>query len=724
MSKELTLEEKEKYANDQFKDLIESSPRIKKSESLDKVKHAFQFAREAHKNVFRKGGEHHLYITHPIAVAKIVAVEMGFGSTTVIAALLHDVVEDTDISLETIENDFGKEVALIVDGLTKITNVFNPNNTSQAATFQKLILKISEDRRVAFVKIADRLHNLRTMDEMRTNSQMVKTGEALIVYAPLAFQLGLLKIRKEIENLSFRLREPEEYSRVERLVKKNKLALEREYDEIFDKIKNVLKDARYRYDIIPITKSYFHLREKMRKDNLDFDQIVNFQSKRIVFEPTNDKTANDDCFILLGRIFGQLTVQPQSFQDMISRPKLNGFQALILNIFHDGKWVELQIMTDKMDEIANRGYAKNHENKHLNKISDWVNRTEQLIKAEELSNFELIDILTINPTSIHVFTPKGDVYTLTKDSTVLDFAFKIHTEIGLHFLSAEIGKKPAEINQKLKTGDLIKIIHSEKVSPKPEWMNYLSVAGNKAKLKRYFKKERQNFISEGKELLAEVKTMFNIDDEQVSKILNHFNLSNTDELKYRLGKKEILTEDIKAYIKSKSSFSFNFFNPFTKKGESDSKLAVEITNRKVPFRIHSLDNIILSDCCRPIPGDESMLYFAPDNIAVVHKRDCPEAKRLNAIDGNKTRAVKWDLIKDVVLPAKIKLVGKDRQGVLSEIIDVIYGEHEVNMKSLKVDAGHKIFIGTIELLVKDKNTLDNILRKARSLTGVSKANRL
>jgi GTP pyrophosphokinase len=721
--KDLTPEEKNKIIQSRFRDLIESSPRLQKPESAEKVQKAFEFAEQAHKGQLRKTGLKLPYISHPIAVAKIVACEMGFGSTTVAAALLHDVVEDTSFTVENIRSVFGDDIALIVDGMTKITNVYNPDRTEQAATFQKLILKMSEDKRVAFVKIADRLHNLRTMDKMRINSKVIKTAEALSVYAPLAFQLGLFNIRNEIENISFRLREPEEYTAIENVVNRNSKQLDKVSSEISQKLQGLMSDANIDFEVVPVRKSLYRLRSDMKKKKMSFDQMKNFQSERIVFKADPDKDIKEQCFSVYCKVSSVYRVRPDSLRDWVSNPRLNGFQTLVFDIVYDGSWKEIQIMTHAMHEIAQRGYAKNHDNLHVKNIENWVNATEKMMQDNDLTNREILDLAQAQDTEIHVLTPKGDVVTLAKGSTVLDFAFKIHSELGLHFLSAEVNREPVNIDYCLKNGDMVKVIDSESVKPKIEWADYLKSAGNRAQLKSYFSKTHTNKVNKGEIIFEKSFNSYIISNEVMKDIIRHYGAENLEDLYYKIGKEYVLPKDIENYIKGKSGIR-KYFSSFTNIYSKYKIPSIKIPGSKEPFIVRSIEEISMATCCRPIPGDSAMLFIKNGNGLVIHQRECENAKKLNAAAGKQTRAVIWELSEEAFVPVNIKITGHDRQGVLSDIIDIIYGELDVNMRKLEIESAGAVFTGIIELYINNKKMLESMTKKITNIKGVNRVERI
>lgn len=721
--KQLTDKEKELIVEKRFQTLLQT-PRLQKVASRRKVINAYEMAKDAHAKQVRKGGLKLPYISHPIAVARIVAEEMGFGSTTIAAALLHDVVEDSKYSLENIREQFGDDIALIVDGLTKITNVPDAGRTGQAATFQKLILKMSQDKRVAFVKIADRLHNLRTMDDMPINNIMIKTAEALAVYAPLAFKLGLVNIRKEIEDISFRLREPDEYRRMDQIVSQNAKALEDATGEFCKNLYDSMEKDGFKYRIEPVRKSLFRLREELKNKKLRFDQLINFQSERIVFTPYEGKSVNEQCFDIYCKVAEIYKVRPESLRDWITNARSNGFQALVFEVFYGDYWKEIQIMTEAMNEIAQRGYAKNHDNLHVRQIESWVNTTEQALNKGELSNDDLIDIVSTDVSEIIVITPKGEMVPLARNSTVLDFAFKVHSELGLRFLSAEVNKKIVKPDYVLQNGDMVKIIDSDAAKPDSSWLKYLTSAGNRAQLKEYLSGKKADKIDLGKALFKKIDEMYRLEPEHMEQILHAMGADDMEDLHYKLGKKYIIPEDIEKLLKMDRGSFFSGLGKFIKKKNIPEKeKKITISDKKTPHTIRSLEEISLATCCRPIPGDEAMVYIDSSHHMIVHKRSCPNAKKLNSADGKKTRAVVWDLITDENAPAAIEFTGVDRKGLLADMLKIIHDDLQVNMKDLNIHAENNTFKGTIDFWISDSNVLDFIVNKLRKVSGISEVHR-
>ncbi len=724
MSKsELTYKKKREIVSERFALLLNSTKRLKKPESLAKVKKAFHFADKAHEGQFRKTGYKLPFIVHPIAVAKIIAEEMGFGSTTIAAALLHDVVEDTEYTIENIRTNFGDEIALIVDGMTKITHVFNPDRTEQAATFINLIMKISEDRRIAFVKIADRLHNLRTMSGIRESSQMIKTGESLDVFAPLAHQLGLFEIRKEIEDISFKLREPDEYREISELAQESKGEREKFFESLSAPISDILKKNNYKFDIKPVTKSLYRTRQTIKTKKIKFNEIHNFLSLRLIFKPDNNLSEKQQCYVLYALLTDLFAIKENEFKDWVTNPRSNGFEALITKVLLEGDWAEVQIMTERMNQIAERGYAKSQENIHTKNLDKWIRSMGKNLKDKTLTNQEVLGMVSPEDDEIHVFTPRGDLVTLPAGATTLDFAFRIHTDLGLHFVVAEVNRKTVSYDFKLNYADQVKIISSDKAKPIEDWEDFLVCPRNKAELRRYFNKKRNKQIKKGKKIYEEIIDKLELCDQDISRLINHFHCKDKRDFYYKIRNQLILLEHINLYINKKEGFKKKLINLFVTESESESEdkeIWIDEFKSKEPFFVTNLNDVTFAHCCNPLAGESSMVYRTSQLEYVVHRKDCKVARELNSSDGKNTTVVEWGNLKKEEFRAKIKFNGIDRKRLLSEILLIISDEMNINVAALVIRAEKNIFRGTIELLVANIDNLQNIIDLIKKVKGIKK----
>lgn len=707
----------------EYKALVESTDRLQKPESLKKVRDAFELANKAHFGVFRKTGYKIPYMMHPLAVARIVAEEMGLGSTTIAAALLHDVVEDTDYTLEFIKEKFGEDVAIIVDGVTKIENVESIGISQQADTFRNFILKMSEDKRIAFVKIADRLHNLRTISDMPDNNKMIKTAESFEVYAPLAHQLGLFRIKNEIEDLSFKNRFYDEYEKIKNIVDNTKDEREIRIESIIKPLANTLSSNNYKYRIVQLTKSYYKTWQIIKEKQISFNQINNFLTVRIVLTPDGTMPDKQLCYLIYSYLTDIFIVKDSSTKDWITHPKSNGFEALVTNVMHGGYWFEVQIMTERMHEIAEKGYAQNHDNIHLVNIKKWNERIEEMLDKEGLTNEQILDIIRPQDREIYVITPKGEIKTLPKGSTALDYAFFIHSDLGLHFSYAIVDKRIVSYDYVLINGQEVKVVSSDSVVPEKIWNESLFILSNRNILDNYFKRQKRKIINEGEEIFNAFAEKHKFSGEIISKIISQFSCANKEEFFYRISKKKILEEDILKKIHSQSGITkriLGFFSTTKIQGEY-IKSEIEFHPKKV-FVINNMDNLTTAICCNPIAGDNAIVHKKGDKF-ILHRSDCRQAKALNTSEGQNTTVVKWELIEKVEFEARIKISGIDRHGILSEVLGIISMQMNIDMRSLVIKSERKIFSGIIKLYVQNAKDLNKLISKIRKVKNIDDVQR-
>ncbi len=725
-NKELTYKEKREIVKERFDDLINSSERLQKPESLKIMKKAFELADTAHKDQFRKTGQKLPYITHPIAVAKIIVTEMGLGTTTAAAALLHDVVEDSKgkYTTEYIKKEFGDDIAGIVDGVTKILEGFDPRSTIQVETFKKFINYMSSDLRVAYVKIADRLHNLRTFKGISENSQMIKTAEAYDIYAPLAHLLGLYEIKKEIEDLSFKYRIPVEYKRIKEKNDKYKDERNQYLEEIGEKIKKEFPKNKFKFRLTTTQRSFYRAWRITQSKKIPFKDIHNFVSVRIIIDPMKTYSEKQQCYIAYSSLTDIFPARQHTFKDWITTPKSNGFQALIADVMFKGKWFEVQIMSEKMHKISTLGFASDCKNKHLDNVYRWVNSVKELIENKDLSKREILELIRPQHREIYALTPKGEVIKLPKEATVLDFAFQIHTELGLHFQAAEVNGKIVNYNFKLKNADQVKIITSDEIIAEESWLKALSNNRNRNILKQFLRKQKKKRITEGEEVYKSFISKYKLTDIDFSKLKSKFHSTDDDEFYLRLYHKTVKEEDVADYAKSKR----RVFSLVTNLLSSEKEEVVQGEdlefNPKAKFVIKNIDNFQLANCCNPVSGDIAIVYRKSNSEYIIHRNECLQAKMLNSTDGKNTAKVFWDLSEESEFPTKLRFNGIDSPGLLAEIIDIISKEHRANMTSLNIDVDNKAVSGTIDLTVNDVNKLNSILKKIRKIKFVKKAYRV
>lgn len=723
-SKELTYEEKRVVVQKQFKDFIKKSPRIQKPESLLIIKKAFELADDAHSKQFRKTGLKLPYIVHPIAVAKIVTTEMGFGRTSAVAALLHDVVEDSNgkYSLDDLREIFGNDVARIVDGVTKIMEGFDPDSTIQVETFKKFIKNMAEDKRTAFIKIADRLHNLRTFAGMRESSQMVKTAEAYDIYAPLAHLLGLYEIKKEIEDLSFKYRMPFEYKKTKNKADKSLKQRKKYLQEISDIIFEKFPRNKFVFRIEYTERSLYRAWRITQTRKIGFNEIHNFNSVRIILKPMKTYSEKQQCFSAYSYLTDLFPVRQHTFKDWITNPKSNGFQALIADIMHKGKWAEVQIMTDRMNEVSKIGYASGYKNKHTENVYRWVNSIKEIINSKELTKREILELIRPQHREIYTLSPRGEIIKLPKNSTVLDFAFQIHTDLGIHFQAAVVNGKVVSHNYKLGNADQVNIIYSKTVEPQIGWIKSLASHRNKNILREYFRKQKRKTINKGEQIFKAICKKHGFDVSNISKLIDKYNCDDRDDLYYRVANEVITENDINAVIKNRKGV-FGIVSNLLSSEKNDSHSEKKFNPNEI-FYIKDFENISVAKCCRPVVGDPVIVYRKEKSKFIVHRSDCRQAKNLNSTDGKNTAKAYWDLPDDKMFHTTIKFNGVDNKGLLSEMITIISNEHNINMTSLKIKADKNTFNGTIDLMVVNVESILSILKRIRKIKYIKKAYRV
>ncbi len=726
MSKtDLTYDEKRAIVKKNFEDFISSSKTISTAKDLKIIKKAFKIADDAHIKQFRRDELKLPYIIHPIAVAKIITTEMGLGVITATAALLHDVVEDSKgkYTVEDIKNEFGEDVAIIVDGVTKIKEKFDKNSSIQIETFKKFIHYMTIDKRTAYVKIADRLHNLRTMEGERDNSKMEKTAEVFDVYAPLAHGLGLFEIKKKIEDLSFKYREENEYNKT--LVKANKFRAERGdyFNELIKSIKVVFKEKNIKVRIEKKEKSLYRAYEKTKNKKISFKDIHNFIYLRIIIE--DDKSLLPEkqlAYLVFSHLTDNFPINLKAFKDWITIPKTNGFQALIIDLMYLGRWAEVQIMTERMNDVANVGFSKAYENSHFENIDIWVKSVNDILNKGNFSNEDVMDLIHPQDREVFALTPQGDRIKLPKYATVLDFAFKIHSDLGIHYQGAEVNGKLVSYDYQISNNDLVKIIKSEKAEPFYEWLDALKCPHSKTKLKQYLNKKKQKTIQEGKEKYNKISERLRINEKELNNLLIKFICVDKDELYYRIANNTISEKSIINFIKD----GRGLFSKMTGIWSGGKSEVVDITkfDPKKVFVITDFSNVEIAKCCRPVEGDTAIVYRKEPGKFDVHRQECKNAKKLNASFGKLTAKVEWNLSEKSTFLITIKFTGIENKGILSEMINIISDENGINMTSLNINSEINKFHGSIDLHVPDAQSLNNTLKRIRKIKFIKKVYRV
>ena len=733
----------EELINAAFQKLIDTYLASNHRRKVDIITKAFHFAKQAHKGVRRRSGEP--YILHPIAVAQIACEEIGLGSTSICAALLHDVEEDTDYTNDDLSNLFGPKVANIVEGVTKISGgIFGDKASLQAETFKKLLLTMSDDVRVILIKISDRLHNMRTLQSMLPSKQYKIAGETLYIFAPLADRLGLNKIKTELENLSFKYEHPEEYAEIEKQLAQT----QPERDTIFDKftppIRQALDEIGMKYTIKARIKSPYSIWRKMQNKHVSFAEVFDILAIRIVFTPKNRAEEVNECYRIYSALTQIYTPHPQRFRDWLSNPKANGYQALH-NTFmsKQGKWIEVQIRSDRMDDIAEQGFAAHWKYKEAgsaydeNELDRWLNSIKEILDDPQPDTLDLLDTIKLNlfTSEIMVFTPKGELKTMPAGSTALDFAFSIHSFLGSHCFGAKVNHKLVPLSYKLRSGDQIEIITSRTQHVQPEWLSFATTAKAKGKIQAILRRENREKQQKGqqqlKQFFADRELEYSIPN--IDKLVAFHELTKREELYQAIGSGSLTPsdDDVDLLRGKKRGSGWRKFIPFI--GRKEAKVSHQVDkdfaknlNRKQILTLDEavLDKCIIAPCCHPIPGDDVMGYINAQGILEIHARSCEHATKLKTRYGNNIIATRWDTHKEKLFDALIGIKGVDSQGVLYAIADVLRGMSQFTVKRITLETTDGIFEGKIQVTVHDTEDVKLICDALKKIENVLKAVRL
>ena len=733
----------EELINAAFQKLIDTYLASNHRRKVDIITKAFHFAKQAHKGVRRRSGEP--YILHPIAVAQIACEEIGLGSTSICAALLHDVEEDTDYTNDDLSNLFGPKVANIVEGVTKISGgIFGDKASLQAETFKKLLLTMSDDVRVILIKISDRLHNMRTLQSMLPSKQYKIAGETLYIFAPLADRLGLNKIKTELENLSFKYEHPEEYAEIEKQLAQT----QPERDTIFDKftppIRQALDEIGMKYTIKARIKSPYSIWRKMQNKHVSFAEVFDIMAIRIVFTPKNRAEEVNECYRIYSALTQIYTPHPQRFRDWLSNPKANGYQALH-NTFmsKQGKWIEVQIRSDRMDDIAEQGFAAHWKYKEAgaaydeNELDRWLNSIKEILDDPQPDTLDLLDTIKLNlfTSEIMVFTPKGELKTMPAGSTALDFAFSIHSFLGSHCFGAKVNHKLVPLSYKLRSGDQIEIITSRTQHVQPEWLSFATTAKAKGKIQAILRRENREKQQKGQQQLKQFfedrELEYSIPN--IDKLVAFHELTKREELYQAIGSGSLTPsdDDVDLLRGKKRGSGWRKYIPFI--GRKEAKVSHQVDkdfaknlNRKQILTLDEavLDKCIIAPCCHPIPGDDVMGYINAQGILEIHARSCEHATKLKTRYGNNIIATRWDTHKEKLFDALIGIKGVDSQGVLYAIADVLRGMSQFTVKRITLETTDGIFEGKIQVTVHDTEDVKLICDALKKIENVLKAVRL
>ena len=741
----MTPAEEDRMIEDAFMEVLNGYLSSNHRKKVEIIERAYRFAKEAHKGIRRRSGEP--YILHPIAVAKIASQEIGLGSTSICAALLHDVVEDTDYTVEDIRQHFGDKIAQLVDGLTKISGgIFGDKASLQAENFRKLLLTMSEDIRVVLIKMADRLHNMRTLGSMAPNKQYKIAGETLYIYAPLAHRLGLFAIKTELEDLSFKYEHPVAYQTISDQIKESEGRRAAVYSDFSAPIKKRLDEMGLVYEAKARIKSVYSIWNKMETKHVPFEEVYDLYAMRIVFECDDPNREKGICWSIYSAITDLYRLHPDRTRDWISTPKANGYQALHLTVMGpDGNWIEVQIRSRRMDEIAEKGFAahwkyKIGEGDEESELNVWLKTIKDILDNPEPNAIDFLDTLKLNlfASEIVVFTPTGELLTLPADATVLDVAFGLHSELGIHCIAGKVNHKLVPLSHRLKSGDQVEVLTSKSQIPQPEWESFLVTAKAKTRLRAALRKTRQPLINRGKEILAQWFADNGIPDTNpvITKILGVYHVPNRDELCYRLGADEIVLGDFMVKtLKKIAENNSGIFSKIFKRGKKntaeadavkDDSAALPAINPKEVYILRNEDgraNYKLADCCNPIPGDDVMGFIDDDGRLVVHALNCPRAQVLKAGYGSRIVATRWEAVSGK-FPVHIHIEGIDRFGILQELIQMISTHMAIDIRKLNIEASAEVFACDLWVRVADVNVVSDLCEKVLTINGVKQATRI
>ena len=731
-----------------FQHLIDTylaSPHRKK---VDIITRAFNFARQAHKGVKRLSGEP--YIMHPIAVAQIACEEIGLGSTSICSALLHDVVEDTDYTVEDIENIFGTKVAQIVDGLTKISGgIFGEQASAQAENFKKLLLTMSDDIRVILIKICDRLHNMRTLQSQPANKQYKIAGETLYIYAPLANRFGLNKIKTELEDLSFRYEHPEVYATIQNKLETTQQSRDDLFKDFTDPIRTELDKMGIKYEIKARIKSPYSIWNKMQNKHVAFNEIYDILAVRIIFQPQDDDPKKEitDCFRIYVAINQIYKSHPDRLRDWVNHPKANGYQALHATMMsRKGRWIEVQIRSNRMDEIAEQGFAAHWKYKDGSEImedegelNDWLRTIKEILDDPQPDAMDFLDAIKLNlfASEIFIFTPKGEIKTMPAGCTALDFAFQIHTFLGSHCIGAKVNHKLVPMSHKLQSGDQVEILISKSQHVQPSWINFVSTAKAKGKIQAILRRLNRELQKKGEDTLQEwiSNKKLEMTSSTLEKLCELHNIKKPENLLQAIGDKTIILGDkdmdeLQGKHKQQSKKSgWKKYVPFI--GNSSDKEEKQKTdtkgnglfvigkdfNKKQPVIIseQTISQYIFPPCCHPIPGDDTLGYIDNKGHIEIHKRACPVASKLKASFGNRILDAKWNMHKKLFFDATIRIRGIDRKGILLDLAHILSDQLGINIRKVTISAENGIFDGSIEIRIHDREDVREIVEKIKNI---------
>lgn len=744
--------EDEKLVQDAFQHLVDTYLASRHRKKVEIITKAFNFAKQAHKGVKRLSGEP--YIMHPIAVAQIACEEIGLGSTSICAALLHDVVEDTDYTVEDISNIFGPKIAMIVDGLTKISGgIFGNQASAQAESFKKLLLTMSDDIRVILIKISDRLHNMRTLGSQLPNKQYKIAGETLYIYAPLANRLGLNKIKEELEDLSFKYEHPEEYAIIKEKLAQTQAHRDSVFEEFTRPIRKELDRMGIKYEIKARIKTPYSIWCKMQNKHISFEEIYDILAVRIIFEPKSLEDEVNECFQIYVYASKIYRPHPERLRDWLNHPKANGYQALHVTLMSNaGQWIEVQIRSTRMDEMAEQGFAAHWKYKEgtkttadsENELEKWLKTIKEILDDPQPNALDFLDAIKLNlyASEIFVVTPKGEFKTMPADCTALDFAFSIHTFLGIHCIGAKVNHKLVPLSYKLKSGDQVEILTSKSQHVQKEWINFATTAKAKGKIQAILRREDRENQKSGEDMLVKFLAEHELEANSmnVDKLCDLHNIKLREELYIAIGTgKVVLGEDDINVLRTKISgtrswtkyipflnFTSNHDDSASSKDKKKGNGIEQKIDKKKPVILNeeNIKRFIIADCCHPIPGDDVLGYLDESNNIVIHKRQCPIAAKLKTSDGNHILAAQWDTHKTMFFPVTIHIRGIDHVGVLTKVTQLLSEQLHLNMTHINMTCKDGIFDGELEFGVHDVEDLKMICKTLKDFEAIEEVSRI
>ena len=706
-------------------------PKLKPGDK-EHVRVAFEMAVEAHKNMRRKSGEP--YIVHPIAVAMICVEEIGLGVRSTICALMHDTVEDTDITLDTVQREFGPEIAKIVDGLTKISNVLDANLSKQAENFKKILLTLTDDPRVILIKLADRLHNMRTMDSMKREKQLKISSETVYVYAPLAHRMGLYNIKTEMEDLSMKYMEPDSYRYIAQKLDNTKRERTRYINDFIRPLKEKLQHGPFKFEIYGRPKSIHSIWNKMKKKGVSFDEVYDLFAIRIILDSPPERE-KEDCWKVYSLVTDEYNPAPERLRDWLSNPKSNGYEALHTTVMGPlGKWVEVQIRTKRMNDIAEKGLAAHWKYKEgatdENRFDQWFQQIRDMLASQDTNSVDFLQDFKVSflAEEIYVYTPKGDIKMLPTGSSALDFAFAIHTAVGEKCIGAKVNHKLVPIGHQLRSGDQVEIITSTKQKPKNEWLKFVVTSKARAKIKDSLKEEKRTIAEEGKIILNRKLEGMGVANSQqnLEEIAQFYKLNSTLDLLYDISIKKIDLKELKEFqVAGDKIMAPKIVKPVIEEKVAPETKQINKKDTELIIFGESSDKILytLANCCKPIPGDDVFGFITQGEGLKIHRTNCPNAARLLSNYGHRVVKTKWVKNKEISFLTGIRIVGMDDVGVINKITNLISGTLKININALTIEAKEGLFEGNVKVYVHDKDELDDLVENLKELPGIESVER-